>query len=582
MPNKSYYSKPQGKFALPFNQWDLIILLLFFGCLAAFVWGAEQMTAPYELGRQIPISLDPSKLPGYAISTVIRMAIALFFSLLFTFTIATLAAKNHRAERFILPFIDIMQSIPVLGFLSVSILAFIYLFPGSQLGPECAAIFAIFTSQAWNMALSFYQSLRTVPKDLNEAADMFHLTPWQRFWRLEVPFATPGLIWNMMMSLSSGWFFVVASEAISVNNQNITLPGIGSYIYEATIASDYHALCYALITMFLIIIVYDQLIFRPLVAWSEKFKIESNPESYTETWFLNILQRAKLIHLIVGFMRNIRDLITIPFSTRERLHHRKPPSKIRQAISWTTVTVWNGALVIGLIVSCIILVRFIHNKVTLSEVIEVFGLGLITAAKIFIMVLLCSLLWVPIGVWVGLRPKAATFIQLIAQILASFPANLVYPVLFMVIIKFDLNINIWTAPIIILGTQWYILFNIVAGASNLPQDLHLVAQNYGLKGWLWWKKLVLPAIFPYYITGAMTAVGGSWNASIIAEVVNWGDETFHSLGLGSYITEYTSVGDFPRIALGIAVMSIYVILINRLVWQKLYDFAEDRFQMSAA
>lgn len=580
MSNKAYYTKP-GKISLPLNQWDLIILVMFFGCLAAFVWGAEQMTVPYELGEHIPISLDIKKLPGYAISTVIRMAIALAFSLLFTFTIATLAAKSQRAERFILPFIDIMQSVPVLGFLSVSIFAFIYLFPGSQLGPECAAIFAIFTSQVWNMALSFYQSLRTVPKDLNEAADMFHLTPWQRFWRLEVPFATPGLIWNTMISLSSGWFFVVASEAISVNNQNITLPGIGSYIYEATLTSDSRAICYALFTMFLVIIIYDQLIFRPLVAWSEKFKIESNPESYTETWFLNILQRAKLIHIIVGFMRNIRDLITIPLTTRESTPKRLP-HKVRQAITWTAITFWNGFLVFGLLASCIILVRFIHDKVTLSEVIAVFGLGLFTAAKIAVMVVLVSLLWVPIGVWVGLRPKTATFIQLIAQIFASFPANLIYPVLYMFIIRFDLDMNVWTAPLIILGTQWYILFNVVAGASNLPQELHLVAQNYGLKGWLWWKKLVLPAIFPYYVTGAMAAVGGSWNASIIAEVVSWGGETIHSKGLGSYIAQYTTVGDFPRIALGIAVMSIYVIVINRLVWQKLYDIAEERYQMDTA
>ncbi|MGD9592492.1 MAG: ABC transporter permease [Candidatus Berkiella sp.] len=580
MSNKAYYTKP-GKISLPLNQWDLIILVMFFGCLAAFVWGAEQMTVPYELGEHIPISLDIKKLPGYAISTVIRMAIALAFSLLFTFTIATLAAKSQRAERFILPFIDIMQSVPVLGFLSVSIFAFIYLFPGSQLGPECAAIFAIFTSQVWNMALSFYQSLRTVPKDLNEAADMFHLTPWQRFWRLEVPFATPGLIWNTMISLSSGWFFVVASEAISVNNQNITLPGIGYYIYEATLTSDSRAICYALFTMFLVIIIYDQLIFRPLVAWSEKFKIESNPESYTETWFLNILQRAKLIHIIVGFMRNIRDLITIPLTTRESTPKRLP-HKVRQAITWTAITFWNGFLVFGLLASCIILVRFIHDKVTLSEVIAVFGLGLFTAAKIAVMVVLVSLLWVPIGVWVGLRPKTATFIQLIAQIFASFPANLIYPVLYMFIIRFDLDMNVWTAPLIILGTQWYILFNVVAGASNLPQELHLVAQNYGLKGWLWWKKLVLPAIFPYYVTGAMAAVGGSWNASIIAEVVSWGGETIHSKGLGSYIAQYTTVGDFPRIALGIAVMSIYVIVINRLVWQKLYDIAEERYQMDTA
>jgi NitT/TauT family transport system permease protein len=243
------------------------------------------------------------------------------------------------------------------------------------------------------------------------------------------------------------------------------------------------------------------------------------------------------------------------------------------------ITFWNSVLFIGIIGSCIVLARFIYTEVNLSEVLQVFGLGAITAVKIAVLVCLCSLFWVPIGVWIGLKPKVAAFIQPIAQFFAAFPANLVYPVLYMLILKYDLNINIWASPLLILGTQWYILFNVVAGASNLPQELHLVAQNYGLKGWIWWRKLILPAIFPYYITGAMTAVGGSWNASIVAEVVNWGGETLHSMGLGSYIAQYTSVGDFPRIGLGIAVMSIYVIVINRFVWQKLYDFAEERFHI---
>lgn len=578
MTNKSYYSKPQSKSNFPLNQWDLIILVLLFGVLASLVWGAQQMAAPYELGKHIPISLDPSMLPRYAIATIIRMAIALFFSLLFTFTVATLAAKSHRAERFILPFIDIMQSVPILGFLSITILAFIYLFPGSQLGPECAAIFAIFTSQVWNMALSFYQSLRTVPKDLKEAADMFRLSPWQRFWRLEVPFATPSLIWNMMMSLSAGWFFVVASEAISVNNQSITLPGIGSYIYVATQQTNYAAIAYAILTMLLIILVYDQLIFRPLIAWSEKFKIESNPETDTETWFLNLLHRAHLIHYVIYSFRYLRDLITIPFFSKKHKAISLPP-RVQHALSWTMVTFWNSVLFIGIVGSCLILARFIYTEVHLSEVLQVFGLGAITAVKIAILVCLCSIFWVPIGVWIGLKPKVAAFIQPIAQFFAAFPANLVYPVLYMLILKYDLNINIWASPLLILGTQWYILFNVVAGASSLPQELHLVAQNYGLRGWIWWRKLILPAIFPYYITGAMTAVGGSWNASIVAEVVNWGGETLHSTGLGSYIAQYTSVGDFPRIGLGIAVMSIYVIVINRFVWQKLYDFAEERFHI---
>lgn len=579
MANTSYYGKTESKTTLLLNQWDLIILILLFGSLAALVWGTQQMAAPYQLGASIPISLDPRMLPGYAVSTIIRMGIALFFSLLFTFTVATLAAKSERAEKIIIPFIDIMQSVPVLGFLSITVLAFVYLFPGSQLGPECAAIFAIFTSQVWNMALSFYQSLRTVPKDLQEAARMYHLSAWQRFWRLEVPFATPSLIWNTMMSLSAGWFFVVASEAISVNNHNITLPGIGSYIMMATQEADYTAIGYVILTMLIVILLYDQLIFRPLIVWSEKFKMEANPETDTETWFLSLLQRARLTKHFMSLLRRLRDVITIPRLYRSAQHPPPLPPRVKQVLSWTAVTFWNSFLFISLVGSCVLLGHFIYINVTFSEILRVFGLGLITAIKVTILILVCSLIWVPIGVWIGMKPKVANIMQPIAQVLAAFPANLVYPVVFMLIVHYGLNVNIWSAPLLILGTQWYILFNVVAGASNLPQDLHLVAQNYGVKGWLWWKKLILPAIFPYYVVGAMTAAGGSWNASIIAEIVTWKGKTLEAVGLGSYITHYTTVGDFPRIALGIAIMSLYVIVINRLIWHKLSRFAEERYHL---
>lgn len=576
MPNLNFYTNPKGNNLLPFNQWDIIVLLLFFGLLAALVWGAQQMTAPYQLGHSIPISLSPTALPGYAISTILRMFIALLFSLLFTFTVATLAAKNETAEKFIIPLIDIMQSVPVLGFLSITILAFIYLFPGSRLGPECAAIFAIFTSQVWNMALCFYQSLRTVPKTLTEAARMYHLTAWQRFWRLEVPFATPSLIWNTMMSLSAGWFFVVASEAISVNNQNITLPGIGSYIKLATQQADYKAIAYVILTMFIVILIYDQLLFRPLIVWSEKFKLESNPETDTETWFLTLLQRTHLLRYIARILQRCRDTFAIPFSKKGTPKAFLPP-RVSHLVSWLGTTFWNTLLLLSLIASCLLLGHFIFSEVTLTELWEVLLLGLITTVKVAVLIVLSSLIWVPIGVWLGLKPKVAAIIQPIAQFLAAFPANLVYPAVYMLIVMYNLNVNIWSSPLLILGTQWYILFNVVAGTANLPQDLLLVAKNYGLKGWVWWKKLVLPGIFPYYVTGAMTATGGSWNASIVAEVVNWGGETLQAVGLGGYIAYFTSVGNFPRIALGIAVMSLYVIVINRALWHKLYLFAEERY-----
>lgn len=578
MANIQHYSQPKSKTGLLFNQWDLIILLLVFGLFAVLVWGAQHMTAPYALGETIAISLNPKMLPGYAISTIMRMGIALFFSLLFTFTVGTLAAKNARAERFILPFIDVMQSIPILGFLSITILAFIYMFPGSRMGPECAAIFAIFTSQVWNMVISFYQSLRSVPKELREAAAMYHLSPWQCFWRLEVPFATPSLIWNTMMSLSAGWFFVVASEAISVNNQNIMLPGIGSYIMVATQESDYMAIGYALLTMFFVILIYDQLIFRPLVTWSEKFKLESSSDGYVETWFLNLLQRAQITHYFLRFLLRCREQFTRLFSVKKP-HTRPLPPRLKQALSWTAVACWNSFLFLAILGSCITLAHYIYAELRLPEVIHVIFLGLVTTIKVAILIVICSFIWVPIGVWIGLNPRATSIIQPIAQFFAAFPVNLFYPIVFTLIIYYKLNIDIWTAPLMILGTQWYILFNVVAGASNLPHDLHLASQNLGVKGWLWWKKLILPGIFPYYVTGAMTAAGGCWNASVVADVVSWGDKTLYATGIGGYIAEYTAVGDFPRIALGIAVMCIYVIIINRLVWRKLYDIAEERYQV---
>ncbi len=579
MAKKQYYAQPQQKTSFFFNQWDIIILLLLFGLFIALSWGAQRMTAPYQLGESIPISLDPRMLPQYAISTVIRMAIALFFSLLFTFTVATLAAKNKRAEKFILPFIDIMQSVPILGFLSISILAFIYLFPGSRLGPECAAIFVIFTSQVWNMALSFYQSLKTIPKELNEATQMFHLSAWQRFWRLEVPFATPSLIWNMMMSLSAGWFFVVASEAISVNNQNIMLPGLGSYIMMASQQSDYTAIGYVILTMFLVILIYDQLIFRPLISWSEKFKLEPNLEiESTGTWFLTLIQRSHITQWLGVLMQRIRDLMTIRKpKAKIRPTHISP--KVKQALSWTAITFWNTLLLLSILGSSFLLIRFIYTELSLHEVIEVFRLGFITTIKVTILIILCSLFWVPIGVWIGLNPRLTKAVQPLAQFLAAFPANLVYPVLFMLIVTYKLNVDIWTAPLMILGTQWYILFNVIAGTTAIPIEYRLVAKNYGVKGWLWWRKIILPAIFPYYVTGAMTAAGGCWNASIVADVVEWQQTTLHAAGIGGYIAEFTTTGDFPRIALGISVMCVYVIVLNRLIWHKLYMLSEQRYNV---
>lgn len=560
------------------NYWDIIALLFALGLIALLAWQARQMTVPYQIGQVIPISLDPANLPGYATRTVSRMFIALFFSLLFTFTFGTWAAKNRRAERLIIPMIDVLQSIPILGFLSITIVGFIALFPGSLLGPECAAIFAVFASQAWNMALGFYQTVRSVPADLREAANMFHLSAWQRFWRIDVPFSMPGLLWNTMMSMSASWFMVVASEAISVSNQQILLPGIGSYITLAIQKADMTAIIYAIVAMFIVILLYDQLLFRPLVAWAEKFKSEQvSQEREVHSWLLDLLHRTRMLRYI-GFRLNdlLNSFVNISvLRSRPKTHQPAFFVRYHQPLEW----VWNGLLFISIIAVILFATYYVLENVPLSEVWHVFLFGLATALRVFILIIGCSLIWVPVGVWVGLRPHIAEYIQPIAQFLAAFPANLLYPLVVIVIVKYQLSVNVWVTPLMILGAQWYVLFNVIAGASVLPKDLLQVSDNLGLNVWLRWRRLILPGIFPYYMTGAITAAGGAWNASIVAEVVRWGDTQLVATGLGAYITEHQQAGDFMHVALGIGMMCILVLICNRLVWRPLYALAERRYQL---
>lgn len=562
------------------NLWDVLVIVIVLGILAALAWGASQMVLPYKVGEQIQITLDPWALPGYAISSVLRMIIAMSFSLIVTFSIAPLAAKNRRAEKFLLPLIDVLQSIPVLGMLSITVVGFISLFPNSILGPECAAVFAIFTSQVWNMILSMYQSLRTVPHDLKEVAKMYHLSGWQKFWKLEVPHGMQALIWNSMVSMSAGWFFVVLSEAIEVSKQKITLPGLGSYIYLAMQQANLTAQFYAIIAMLVIILLYDQLVFRPLLAWAEKFKSDIDDEDQRyESWVINLLTKTRLLQRLEILFHIITDWFVNGY---KKILPRKPielSTKTQHNIAETTAVIWNITLIISCILTGIALISFIQKDISFSEVVHVLYLGALTAMKVVVLIVLASLIWIPIGVWIGLRPKVTAFIQPLIQFVAAFPANLFYPLIVFIIIKYNLNHNIWTMPLMILGTQWYILFNVISGTASIPKEIRLAAKNFGVKGILWWRKILLPGVFPNYVTGAMAAAGGCWNASIVAEYVQWGDHTIISAGLGQYITLFTQEGDFPRIALGISVMCLYVLLFTRLIWQKLYQFAATRFTM---
>jgi NitT/TauT family transport system permease protein len=565
-----------GGWARVFSRWDVLAFLLIIGLLVFLAEASRHLFEPLTELQQQLTSLDPGNLPEYAARTTLRMLIAMVLSLLFTFTYATLAAKNKRAERLLVPLLDILQSVPILGFISVTVVFFMALAPGRVLGAEFAAIFAIFTSQAWNMAFSFYQSLRTVPTELEEASRNFGLSPWMTFWRLDVPFAMPQLIWNMMMSMSGSWFFVVASEAISVGNTTVTLPGVGSYIALAIQQQNLKAVGWAIGAMLVVILIYDQVLFRPLVAWADRFRFEQEPgDMPPQSWVLNILRQSRIV-----------DRLSQPFAAlwRRLLVPRRPDSVevIRRAPrsgnTWMTF-LW-GAIVFALAAIALLQsVRFLAEGITLADVGTTMLLGLATLSRVVVLIAIASVIWVPVGVWVGTRPHAAVLVQPVAQFLAAFPANVLFPIAVSAIVAWKLDPNIWLSPLMILGTQWYILFNVIAGASAIPAELRAVGTNLRVRGWLWWRRIALPAVFPYYVTGAITASGGSWNASIVAEVASWGNEHLQAEGLGAYIAQQTDAGDFHRIVLGIAVMSLFVVVINRIFWRPLYLYAERKFRM---
>lgn len=563
------------------NAWDGLAFILIFGIIALVTSTIIAMTQPYISNQVMPaISLDPSHLPYYALRSVMRMIIALIASLLFTFIIGTWAARSTYAERILIPIIDVLQSVPVLGLLSITVLGFIKLFHGSMMGPECASIFAVFTAQVWNMTLGFYQSLKTVPANLIEASRMFHLSAWQRFWRVEVPFAMPSLLWNTMMSMSASWFFVVASEAISVGKQSIMLPGIGSYIAQAITHADKAAIFYSIITMFLVIIIYDQILFRPLVAWGEKFKTgETDDETESNSWLLTLFQRSPMLKKFSAKISIFTDAAVNFKWFRERHSVRHYH---RYNVRWNLIL--HGLIIFGLLATGALIIDKLYNylssTVTRAMMGHIFLLGFYTALRVLATIIFCTLFLVPVGVWIGLRPRLTEIIQPIIQFLAAFPAYLLYPIFVYFIVTFSLNANIWTTPLFLLGTLWYVLFNVIAGTSALPKDLHEVADCFELSGWTRWRRFILPGIFPYYITGAITAAGGAWNASIVAEAISWGSsQPIPVQGIGYYIKTQTTLGNFPNIVLGIAVLCIMVIILNRLLWRPLYVLAQKRYQL---
>ncbi|WP_442963501.1 ABC transporter permease [Pseudomonas sp. 3JA] len=563
---------------LPANSWRADIALLgLLVLLAAFVFhGLDQMNQPLGVLDSSPLSLDLVHLPEYTLRTTLRMFIALFASFVFSLVVATLAAKSRKAAIVILPALDILQSVPVLGFLTFTVVFFMGLFPGKETGVECAAIFAIFTSQVWNMTFSFYQSLRTVPNDLYEVSRQFAFSPWQRFIRLELPFATPGLVWNMMMSMSGGWFFVVASEAITVGDTTVSLPGIGSWLALAIEQQNIAAIAWAVLAMVAVILAYDLLFFRPIVAWADKFRFEQTAsQKRPRSRVYDLLRSTRLVPLVLLTLGSIKASLFLEKIPRLPSIRFKTSARVNRAVDLA----WLALVAVACIAGILQLSRFIGSTLGWEDVASTFGLGLVTLVRVGVLIVLASLVWVPIGVWIGLNPRWAERLQPVAQLLAAFPANVLFPFAVIAIVALKLNPDVWLSPLMILGTQWYILFNVIAGASALPTDLREAARSFHIRGWQWWRQVALPGVFPYYVTGALTAAGGSWNASIVAEAVSWGDHPLYASGLGSFIAQATTAGDLQRVALGVVVMSIFVVGFNRLLWRPLYGFAERRLRI---
>jgi NitT/TauT family transport system permease protein len=550
--------------------------------ILALLWAALRLGRsmdvaflPTQASQQI--STDPAKLPYYAARSLLRMFIALALSVGFTFVYATAAARLRRAEKVLIPLLDILQSVPILGFLSVTVTAFIALFPGSQLGLECAAIFAIFTSQAWNLTFSFYHSLITQPRDLDEAARVLRLSKWQRFWRLDVPGGMIGLVWNGMMSFGGGWFFLAASESISVLNKKYALPGIGSYVAVAVEQGSLGKVLIAIGVMIVMVVAVNVGFWRPLVAWAERFRIEETEAAERpRSLVLDLLRRSEVPGLLAAALRPVGrtlDRATRPLGLADhQLHVNLARRRAGDVVFWVVVGglagwgAWQGLV-------------FLNRTVGLGELVRAAGLGAVTFARVLVLLVWATLVWVPVGVQIGLRPRLARYAQPAVQVLASFPANFLFPFAIVVFVDLGLSLNVGGILLMALGAQWYVLFNVIAGAMAIPTDLRQAMASFRVPRWQRWRRLILPAVFPAYVTGGITAAGGAWNASIVAEVVDFGHRHLVATGLGAYIAQATTTGDFPRILAGIAVMSLYVVGLNRLVWRRLYHLAETRYSL---
>jgi NitT/TauT family transport system permease protein len=561
---------------------DLVVAAGILVVLYTVVRLGQSLAVNFTPGRTpVVISTDIANVPYYAARSLLRMFIALGLSTVFTLVYGTAAARLRRAEKVLVPILDILQSIPILVFLPLALTFFIRIFPNSLLGLELASIFVIFTSQAWNMTFSFYHSLISQPTELDEAARMYRLTKWQRFWKLDVPSSMIGLVWNMMMSMGGGWFFLTASEAVTVfvkgKGISESLPGIGSYMAAAIAKGSYSEVAIAIVVMVILVVGTNFFVFRPLVAWADKFRLESSESAdRSKSLVLNFLRRSSIPRWAGRLSRPVGralDRVTRPFGLAE-YPLRSDPRKRRvgDVLFWSAILGLSGAVVIVGIV-------YLDTHLGFDRFPSLLGFGLATFARVVVLVAAATLIWVPIGVKIGMSPKLARYAQPVVQVLASFPAILLFPFATLIFINLGIPLDYGAIVLMMLGAQWYILFNVIAGASAIPNDLRELMVSMRLTRRQRWRQVILPAIFPAYVTGGITAAGGAWNASIVAELVTWHHHTLHAYGLGNYIATASVEGKFTSLIAGGVVMSAFVVLVNRLFWRRLYRAAEARFTL---
>ena len=573
---------PLARSLVTARSWPFFIDLGVAACALA-IFFAIVSTGVYWFQKPIPvvpISNSISVLPLYAFYSIVRMAIAYILSLTFAITYGYVAAYNPRIEPLMVAVLDILQSIPVLSFLPPVVLAMVSLVPGHQLGIEMAVILLIFTGQVWNLAFSFYSSLKSVPREMREASRIYRYSGWQRFWQLEMPYSAIGLVWNSIVSVAGGWFALIFCETFAMGDRNFQLPGLGSYIQTATNAGDVHALVAGIATVIVIVVATDQLVWRPLIAWSDKFKFEQVESSDRVTSpILELLRRSAIWQNLPGrIWTSIEEPVYRRLARSKECRVVRPLDETRSSKSSPALWALGAA---GFVAVCWAAVQaiFLLRTITWPDL----RLLLEGAAATFLRVnasLLISAAWtVPVGVAIGLNPKLARVVQPLAQILASVPATAFFPILLIGLVKIGGGLGIGSVALMLLGTQWYILFNVIAGAMSIPSDLREVASLFHFTRWQRWTRLILPGIFPYLITGMVTASGGAWNASVMAEYSHVQGHTLETIGLGAQIDAATDSGRFAMLLLATIFISLMVVTMNRLVWRRLYRLAETRFKL---